>query len=63
MTEPKEYTCDMCRRLFEDHYRKYYCVHCKTFFSICPSCQKDRPKCSICGILLTKRREHEKVKK
>jgi hypothetical protein len=51
----KEVVCDICRRLFKETRRRYYCEHCKKYFYVCSHCKENIPKCAFCGILLEKR--------
>jgi hypothetical protein len=51
----KEVVCDICRRLFKDSRKRYYCEHCKVYFFVCNHCKEKLPKCRYCGIILAKK--------
>lgn len=50
----KTATCDICRKIFREVRKRFYCEHCKEYFFVCDDCRKDdmRLRCPNCGIRL-----------
>lgn len=55
VVKQKEVVCDICRRLFKDVRKRYYCEHCKVYFHVCSHCKEKLPKCRYCGVVLAKK--------
>ncbi|MBN2546026.1 MAG: hypothetical protein JXB50_09535 [Spirochaetes bacterium] len=50
----KTATCDICRKIFREIRKRYYCEHCKEYFYVCDECKQDdfKLKCPNCGVRL-----------
>jgi len=46
----KTATCDICRKIFREVRKRYYCEHCKEYFYVCEECKHDdfKLKCPNC---------------